>query len=95
MNERLRDINRNYDSDSSTEETENITGDVPLEWYKDLPHIDYNMDGNKILKPATVVELDQFLVTVEGPDGWKTVRSKQEDKCIGLNDTKLDIIQRL
>ncbi|KAG0750144.1 hypothetical protein G6F57_002603 [Rhizopus arrhizus] len=62
----------NYDSDSSTEETENITGDVPLEWYKDLPHIDYNMDGNKILKPATVVELDQFLVTVEGPDGWKT-----------------------
>ncbi|KAG1146030.1 hypothetical protein G6F37_003596 [Rhizopus arrhizus] len=68
----------NYDSDSSTEEAENTTGDIPLEWYKDLPHIDYNMDGNKVLKPATVVELDQFLATVEDPDGWKTVRNSDD-----------------
>ncbi|KAL7318537.1 Ribosome biogenesis protein erb1 [Mucor circinelloides] len=91
----LPDIEGNYDSDSSTEETENTIGNVPLEWYNDLPHIGYDIDGKKILKPATGDELDKFLATMEDPDSWKTVKSDKEGKDIVLDDRELDIIQRL
>ncbi|KAI9487511.1 MAG: NUC169 domain-containing protein [Benjaminiella poitrasii] len=93
--EKLPEIEANYESDSSTEETENTIGNVPLEWYKDLPHIGYDVDGKKILKPATADELDKFLATMEDPDSWKTVKSDKEGKDIVLNDEELDIIQRL
>ncbi|KAI9256748.1 NUC169 domain-containing protein [Helicostylum pulchrum] len=93
--EKLPDIEGNYDSDSSTEETENTIGNVPLEWYNDLPHIGYDIDGKKILKPATGDELDKFLATMEDPDSWKTVKSDVEGKDIILDDKELDIIQRL
>ncbi|KAI7900427.1 NUC169 domain-containing protein [Cokeromyces recurvatus] len=93
--EKLPEIEANYESDSSTEETENTIGNVPLEWYKDLPHIGYDIDGKKILKPATADELDKFLATMEDPDSWKTVKSDKEGKDIVLNDEELDIIQRL
>ncbi|KAI8884581.1 BOP1NT-domain-containing protein [Backusella circina FSU 941] len=93
--EQLPEIEGNYDSDSSTEETENTIGNVPLEWYNDLPHIGYDIDGKKILKPATADELDKFLATVEDPDSWKTVKSEIEGKDMILNDEELDIIQRL
>lgn len=91
----LPEIEGNYDSDSSTEETENTIGNVPLEWYNDLPHIGYDIDGKKILKPATGDELDKFLATMEDPDSWKTVKSDKEGKDIVLDDRELDIIQRL
>ncbi|GAN03049.1 rRNA processing-related protein [Mucor ambiguus] len=91
----LPEIEGNYDSDSSTEETENTIGSVPLEWYNDLPHIGYDIDGKKILKPATGDELDKFLATMEDPDSWKTVKSDKEGKDIVLDDRELDIIQRL
>ncbi|KAI8367909.1 NUC169 domain-containing protein [Choanephora cucurbitarum] len=93
--EHLPEIEGNYDSDSSTEETENTIGNVPLEWYNDLPHIGYDVDGKKILKPATSDELDKFLATMEDPDSWKTVKSDKEGKDIVLDDRELDIIQRL
>lgn len=61
-----------YDSDTSDEETTNTIGNVPLEWYKDLPHIGYDVNGNKILKPegATQDELDAFLENVDNKNAW-------------------------
>ncbi|KAI9274353.1 NUC169 domain-containing protein [Phascolomyces articulosus] len=93
--EKLPEIEANYDSDSSTEETENTVGNVPADWYKDMPHIGYDIDGKKILKPATADELEKFLSTMDDPDSWKTVRSDKEGKDIVLNDEEMDIIQRL
>ncbi|KAI8141456.1 NUC169 domain-containing protein [Fennellomyces sp. T-0311] len=93
--EKLPEIEANYDSDSSTEETENTVGNIPADWYKDLPHIGYDVDGKKILKPATADELEKFLATMDDPDSWKTVRSDKEGKDVVLNDEEMDIIQRL
>ncbi|KAI9315488.1 NUC169 domain-containing protein [Dichotomocladium elegans] len=93
--EKLPEIEANYDSDSSTEETENTIGNVPLEWYKDLPHIGYDIDGKRILKPATGDELEKFLASMDDPDSWKTVKSDREGKDVVLNDEELDIIRRL
>lgn len=37
-------IEPTYDSDSSTEDAPNRIGNVPIEWYDDLPHIGYSID---------------------------------------------------
>lgn len=78
------EIDPGYGSDSSTEEvrlltpswgrtdaaqTTNRIGNVPAYFYDDLPHIGYDIDGKKILRPATGDELDKFLEGVEGEDG--------------------------
>lgn len=41
-----------------------------MHWYDDLPHIGYDMDGKKVLKPARGDELDKFLSTVDDPSSW-------------------------
>ena len=41
-----------------------------MHWYDDLPHIGYNMNGKKVLRPARGDELDKFLETVEDPESW-------------------------
>lgn len=48
----------------------NTVGNIPMEWYDDLPHIGYSVDGKKIMRPAKGDELDKFLATVEDPDSW-------------------------
>uniref|UniRef100_A0A0W0F8U3 BOP1 N-terminal domain-containing protein n=1 Tax=Moniliophthora roreri TaxID=221103 RepID=A0A0W0F8U3_MONRR len=64
------EIEPEYDSDSSTEDTPNRVGNIPMHWYDDLPHVGYDMDGKRILKPARGDELDKFLETVEDPTSW-------------------------
>ena len=41
-----------------------------MHWYDDLPHLGYDIDGKKILKPAKGDELDKFLSTVDDPSSW-------------------------
>jgi len=45
-------------------------GNIPLHWYDDLPHVGYDIDGKKVLKPARGDELDKFLKTVDDPSAW-------------------------
>jgi len=41
-----------------------------MHWYDDLPHVGYDIDGKKVLRPARGDELDKFLQTVEDPASW-------------------------
>jgi ribosome biogenesis protein ERB1 len=41
-----------------------------MHWYDDLPHVGYDIDGKKVLRPARGDELDKFLQTVENPSSW-------------------------
>ena len=34
------------------QELRNTVGNIPLHWYDDYPHIGYDQDGKKVLKPA-------------------------------------------
>ncbi len=88
-------IEPNYDSDSSTEDGPNRIGNVPLEWYDDLPHIGYDIDGKKVMRPAKGDALDRFLATVEDPDSWMTATDKSTGADVKLTDEELDIIRRL
>lgn len=49
----------------------NTVGNIPMEWYKDFPHIGYDLDGKKIYRPIrNKDELDEFLDKMENPDYW-------------------------
>ncbi|CAF0970525.1 unnamed protein product [Brachionus calyciflorus] len=88
-----------YDIDTSDEEDlRNTIGNVPLKWYDDYDHIGYNLDGEKIAKPADAKrsdELDQFLDKMENPDYWRTVRDSQTGGKVVLSDEDIEIIKRL
>lgn len=48
----------------------NTVGNIPMEWYDGFDHIGYNVRGEKIIKPPTRDELDEFLSKVDNPDYW-------------------------
>lgn len=52
-----------YGSDDSSDEEDrrNTIGDVPLHWYKEYPHIGYDLDGKQILKPPQRDQIEEFL----------------------------------
>ncbi|KAF9994263.1 Ribosome biogenesis protein erb1, partial [Modicella reniformis] len=81
-----------YDSDSSTEENENTVGNVPMHWYDEYPHIGYDINGKKIMKPATADELDKFLSTMDDPDSWQVL---YHSCYFFAQSEELDIIRRL
>ena len=41
-----------------------------MEWYKEFEHIGYDLDGEKIGKPLTGDELDNFLDKMDNPNYW-------------------------
>ncbi len=43
-------------------------GRVPEKWYEEYPHIGYDLNGNKIFKPATKDQLDAFLDKMDDPN---------------------------
>ncbi|XP_044027926.1 ribosome biogenesis protein bop1 [Siniperca chuatsi] len=86
-----------YERDSSDEEDiRNTVGNIPMEWYKDFPHIGYDLDGKKIYKPIrNKDELDDFLDKMENPEYWRTVHDKQTGSDIVLSDEQVELVNRL
>ncbi|XP_071356270.1 ribosome biogenesis protein bop1 [Trachinotus anak] len=86
-----------YEHDSSDEEDiRNTVGNIPMEWYRDFPHIGYDLDGKKIYKPIrNKDELDDFLDKMENPDYWRTVHDKQTGSDIVLSDEQVELVNRL
>jgi ribosome biogenesis protein ERB1 len=89
------DIEAGYGSESSTEDNPNTIGNVPIEWYDDMPHIGYDVDGRKIFRPAKGDELDRFLANTTDIAAWTSVEDKLLQKDVQLSDKELDIIRRL
>lgn len=89
------EIEPDYDSDSSTEDAPTRVGNIPLHWYDDLPHVGYDIDGKKVLKPARGDELDKFLRTVDDPSAWTSAFDKNTQTDKPLTSEELDIIRRL
>ncbi|KAI0313825.1 BOP1NT-domain-containing protein [Amylostereum chailletii] len=89
------EIEPDYDSDSSTEDAPNRVGNIPMHWYDDLPHVGYDVNGKKVLKPARGDELDKFLQTVDDPSAWTSAFDKNVQMDKPLTAEELDIIRRL
>ncbi|KAF8559034.1 BOP1NT-domain-containing protein [Imleria badia] len=89
------EIEPEYDSDSSIEDDPNRVGNIPSHWYDDLPHIGYDINGKRVLRPAKGDELDKFLETVEDPTSWTSAWDKNAQMNKPLSPEELDIIRRL
>ncbi|KAJ3415009.1 Ribosome biogenesis protein 1 [Chytridiales sp. JEL 0842] len=93
--ELLPEIIPDYASDTSDEETLNTIGNVPLEWYEDLPHIGYDIEGRRIGKPASGDALDAFLDQIDNPDSWRSVLNKLEGKEQTLTSAEIEVLKRV
>lgn len=89
------DIEAGYGSESSTEDNPNTIGNIPIEWYDDMPHIGYDVNGRKIFRPAQGDELDKFLANTTDIAAWTSAEDKLLQKNVQLSDKELDIIRRL
>jgi len=84
------------DEDSSDDETMvNRVGNVPMKWYDGEDHIGYDVEGEKIMRPATKDQIDDFIAKADDPDYWRTVFDELNQKNVVLSDDDLQQIARI
>ena len=93
----LPEIDPHYDSDSSTLSEINTIGNIDIEKYypASMPHIGYDINGRRIMRPAAGAALDQLLDTIDLPKGWTGVIDKETGELKNLTDEELEIIKRI
>ncbi|KAJ8719903.1 hypothetical protein PYW07_011946 [Mythimna separata] len=80
---------------SDEEDRRNTVGEVPMWWYNEYPHVGYDTDGRRIVKPPQRDQIDDFLKKCEDPDFWRTVRDPSTGQDVVLSKQDLELIQRL
>ncbi|XP_059062390.1 ribosome biogenesis protein BOP1 homolog [Achroia grisella] len=84
------------EGDSSDEEGGVVTtGAVPAWWYREYPHLGYDLDGRRIIKPPQRDHIDQFLQRCSDPEFWRTVRDPRTGQDVRLAPDDLRLLQRL
>lgn len=66
-----------------------------MKWYDDYPHIGYDLDGKKLLKPSKGDLLDSFLKRMEDPDFWRTVKDPTTGQDVILTQEDINLITRM
>jgi len=90
-----REIDPVYDSDDSDAEATNTIGNIPLTYYDEYPHIGYDINGKKIMRPAKGEALDALLDSIDIPKGWTGLTDPQTGKPLNLSEEELDVLKRL
>ena len=89
------EINPVYDSDDSDAETQNTIGNIPLSAYDEMPHIGYDINGKRIMRPAKGSALDQLLESIELPEGWTGLLDKNSGSSLNLTKEELELISKI
>lgn len=90
------EINPVYDSDDSDAAVAtNTIGDIPLTFYDSYPHIGYDINGKKIMRPAKGEALDALLDSIEVPKGWTGLTDPATGKPLNLSQEELEILRRI
>ncbi|KAF2691193.1 BOP1NT-domain-containing protein [Lentithecium fluviatile CBS 122367] len=90
-----KEIDPVYDSDDSDAEATNTIGDIPLAFYDEYPHIGYDINGKKIMRPAKGEALDALLESIDIPKGWTGLTDPATGKPLNLSEEELDVLKRL
>jgi len=90
-----KEIEPIWEEDEGAEEGANRVGKIPEYFYDGMPHVGYDINGKKVLRPVKGDELDKFLANIEDPSSWTSVEDKLLQKNVQLTDQELDLIQRL
>jgi ribosome biogenesis protein ERB1 len=70
-------------------------GNIPLSFYDSYPHIGYDINGKKILRPATGDALDSLLDSIELPEGWTGLTDPETGKPLNLSRDELELLRRV
>jgi ribosome biogenesis protein ERB1 len=85
-----------YDSDDSDAPvTTNTIGNIPLSFYDSYPHIGYDINGKRIMRPAKGEALDALLDSIEVPKGWTGLTDPATGKPLNLSQDELEILRRI
>lgn len=85
-----------YDSDDSDmAAATNTIGNIPLSFYDSYPHIGYDINGKKIMRPAAGEALDALLDSIEVPKGWTGLTDPATGKPRNLSQEELEILRRI
>ncbi|PAA91211.1 hypothetical protein BOX15_Mlig030552g1, partial [Macrostomum lignano] len=85
-----------YDYDSSDDEDiRNTVGNVPMHWYTKYPHIGYDTEGKKLMKPDTGDQLDDFMAKMDDPEYWRTVIDPKTGQRIVLCDEDVQLVKNI
>lgn len=85
-----------YDSDDSDAPvTTNTIGNIPLTFYDSYPHIGYDVNGKKIMRPAKGEALDALLDSIDIPKGWTGLTDPATGKPLNLSQDELEILRRI
>ncbi|KAH6609848.1 ribosome biogenesis erb1 [Trichoderma cornu-damae] len=85
-----------YDSDDTDAQGPvNTIGNIPLSFYDSYPHIGYDINGKKIMRPATGEALDALLDSIELPKGWTGLTDPETGKPLNLTQEELELLKKL
>ena len=90
-----REIEPVYDSDDSDTAPANTIGNIPLSFYDSYPHIGYDINGKRIMRPAAGDALDALLDSIEVPAGWTGLTDPATGRPLELSRDELELLRRL
>ncbi|EDO14596.1 hypothetical protein Kpol_262p1 [Vanderwaltozyma polyspora DSM 70294] len=60
-----------------------------------MPHIGYDINGKRIMRPAKGSALDQLLDTIELPEGWTGLLDQNSGASLNLTEEELELISKI
>lgn len=85
-----------YDSDDTdANEPANTIGNIDMKFYDSYPHIGYDINGKKIMRPAAGDALDALLDSIEVPKGWTGLTDPATGKPLNLSQDELELIKKI
>ena len=91
-----KEIDPVYDSDDTDAQgNENTIGNIPLSYYDNYPHIGYDINGRKIMRPAQGQALDVLLDSIELPKGWTGLTDPSTGKPLQLSQDELEVLKKI
>eukprot|EP00750_Incisomonas_marina_P007496 INCI14989.5.p1 GENE.INCI14989.5~~INCI14989.5.p1 ORF type:complete len:853 (-),score=163.28 INCI14989.5:2216-4774(-) len=83
------------DLSSDEEKPKNTIGDVPLEWYNNLEHIGYDVEGKKIARRYGKSGVDAVIASKDDPNFKWTVVDERNGEQRVLSERELLLIRRM
>jgi ribosome biogenesis protein ERB1 len=91
-----KEIEPVYDSDDTdAQEPTNTIGNIPSSYYDAYPHIGYDINGKKIMRPARGDALDALLDSIEIPKGWTGLTDPSTGKPLELSQEELEVLKKV
>lgn len=91
----MPEIDPVYDSDDLDVENFNTIGNVPLLAYDEMPHLGYDINGKRIMRPAKGLALDQLLEQIDLPEGWTGLLDQSTGEALKLTAEELELIAKI